>query len=185
MKRIIYLLVAVIGLGVAACGNSNKSKEDKAEKAAVVKKAAVEVEKAVYVEDLLAKAAEHVNKEIVVRGFITHTCKHSGRRCFVVGKDQKTSVRVEAKGNIGGFNRELIGSEVAIKGLLKENRLTKEYIDQMEEDVNEKQGKEDGAVESCQAEMNNIKSMREWMKANNKEFYSLYYIDGMDYEVIE
>ena len=96
-----------------------------------------------------------------------------------------TSVRVEAKGNIGGFNRELIGSEVIIKGILREIRLTKEYIDQAEEELKEKQGKAEGNGETYDAEMNNIQSMREWMKANNKDYYSIYYIDGTEYEVAE
>ena len=181
MKNFIYVLVAVLGLGLTACGGNNKKQAAETTE----ETSAVAVDKALYVEDLLAKAETVVDKEVVLRGFITHTCKHSGRRCFVVGKDQKTSIRVEAKGNIGGFNRELIGSEVAIKGTLRENRLTKEYIDQMEEELNEKKGKEDGSAESCDAEMKNISSMREWMKNNNKEFYSLYYIDGLEYEVIE
>ena len=180
MKNFIYVLVAVLGLGLTACGNTKKQSAEGAEQ-----EAKVAVDKALFVEDLLAKAETEVNKEITLRGFITHTCKHSGRRCFVVGKDQKTSIRVEAKGNIGGFNRELIGSEVVIKGTLRENRLTKEYINQMEEEVNEKKGKAEGNGETCDAEMKNIASMREWMKQNNKDFYSLYYVDGTEYEVVE
>ena len=179
MKKIFFVLVAVLSL--TACGNGNKSTNNESS----AKEETVAISKAVYVDDLLTNAASQVDKEVIVKGVITHTCKHSGRRCFIVGQDQKTSIRVEAKGNIGGFNRELIGSEIAVKGILRENRLTKEYIDQMEEQVNDKQGKEDGSAETCEAEMNNINGMREWMKANNKDFYSLYFIDGQEYEVIE
>ena len=181
MKKIVYVMVAVLGLGLTACGNSNKKQASEATEQ--TETVAVDVNKAVCVEDLLAKAETQVDKEVVLKGVITHTCKHSGRRCFVVGKDQKTTIRVEAKGNIGGFNRELIGSEVAIKGTLRENRLTKEYIDQMEEELNDKQGKAD--AETCETEMKNIQGMRDWMKQNNKDFYSLYYIDGLEYEVVE
>ena len=93
--------------------------------------------------------------------------------------------RVEAKGDIGGFNRELIGSDIVVKGVLRENKLSKEYIDQMEKEVNDKKAQETGSAESCESEMNNIKAMREWMKANNKDAYSIYYVDGMSYEVAE
>ena len=31
----------------------------------------------------------------------------------------------------------------------------------------------------------NINEMREWMKAHNKDYYSIYYMDGERYEVIE
>lgn len=180
MKKVMYLMVAVLGLSMAACGNSAKKAE-----AAESEKTEVSVTGAKAVEDVLAEAEECVGKEITVRGFVTHTCKHSGRRCFLVGKDQKTSIRVEAKGEIGGFNRELIGSEIVVKGVLRENKLSKEYIDQMEEAVNEKKGKEDGSAESCDAELNNIAAMRDWMKKNNKETYSVYFVDGIEYEVVE
>ena len=51
--------------------------------------------------------------------------------------------------------------------------------------MKEKQGKAEGNGETCDAEMNNIQSMREWMKTNNKDYYSIYYIDGTEYEVAE
>lgn len=181
MKKLFFIVAAACLLTVTSCVNNNKKSETSQEQST----AALSVNEAKYVEDILKDAEKNVDKEVVLKGFITHTCKHSGRRCFVMGKDQKTSVRVEAKGNIGGFNRELIGSEVIIKGILRENRLTKEYIDQAEEELKEKQGKAEGNGETCDAEMNNIQSMREWMKANNKDYYSIYYIDGTEYEVAE
>lgn len=181
MKKLFFIVAAACLLTATSCVNNNKKLETSQEQPT----AALSANEAKYVEDILKDAEKNVDKEVVLKGFITHTCKHSGRRCFVMGKDQKTSVRVEAKGNIGGFNRELIGSEVIIKGILRENRLTKEYIDQAEEELKEKQGKAEGNGETCDAEMNNIQSMREWMKANNKDYYSIYYIDGTEYEVAE
>jgi hypothetical protein len=137
------------------------------------------------VETLLASADSLVDKDITVRGYVTHTCKHSGRRCFIVGEDQKTSLRVEAKGEIGGFNRELIGSELVIKGKLREQRLSKEYLDQYAEQLNEKASTDAASAEGCESEQNNISAMIEWMKKNNKDYYSVYYVDGESYEVID
>lgn len=180
MKKMMYLAVMVLALGLSACGNSSKKQAETAQDSTTVS-----VASAMNVEDVLAKAEENVGKEITVKGLVSHTCKHSGRRCFIVGADGKTSIRVEAKGDIGGFNRELIGSDIVVKGVLRENKLSKEYIDQMEKEVNDKKAQETGAAESCESEMNNIKAMREWMKANNKDAYSIYYVDGMSYEVAE
>ena len=134
MKKLFFIVAAACLLTATSCVNNGKKSETSQEQPT----AALSVNEAKYVEDILKDAEKNVDKEVVLKGFITHTCKHSGRRCFVMGKDQKTSVRVEAKGNIGGFNRELIGSEVIIKGILRENRLTKEYIDQAEEELKEK-----------------------------------------------
>lgn len=178
MKKL--LLFAAVLLLAASC-NSNKTEQtDQAEDASAVAGAPV-----YKLDSLLVIADQMVDKTVTVRGFVTHTCKHSGKRCFIVGDDQKTSVRVEAKGEIGGFNRELVGSELAITGVLKERRMTKEYIDQYEEQVKEKKAQEDGSAETCEAELSNINGMRDWMKANNKDYYSTYYIDGESYDVIE
>ena len=34
---------------------------------------------------LLAVADQKVNDTITLVGYVTHTCKHSGKKCFVVG----------------------------------------------------------------------------------------------------
>ena len=183
MKKLYFFIVCLtVGTAFASCGNSRKQSEESSTTEQVDQK--IDASKALYVEEILKNAEKEVGKEITLKGFVTHTCKHSGRRCFVMGNDQKTSIRVEAKGNIGGFNRELIGSELVIKGILKENKLTKEYIDQAEEELKGKQGQEsDGEI--CDAELSNINNMRKWMKENNKDYYSVYYVEGTDYEIIE
>ncbi len=171
MKKYLFIILGVI-LAIAC---NSKKEEQKAEKKTIYE-----------VEQFLNAAADNIDKAVTVTGNVTHTCKHSGKRCFIVGEDPNVSIRVEAKGDFGGFKSELIGSKIIVEGIAKEKRLTKEYIDQMEEKVKEKQQKtEDGSSESCQAEMNNINKMREWMKTNNKDYYSIFYIDGESYKVTE
>lgn len=183
MKKLYFFIAALaVSMAFTSCGNSKKQSEESSTAGQVNQ--ALDVSKALYVEEILKNAEKEVGKEITLKGFVTHTCKHSGRRCFVMGNDQKTSIRVEAIGNIGGFNRELIGSELVIKGILRENKLTKEYIDQAEEELKEKQGKESNG-ETCDAELSNIENMRKWMKENNKDYYSIYFVEGTDYEVVE
>lgn len=177
MKQLLFIGLVLACMVSCSGNNSAKQAEQSDEVAAVAGD--------VYgLDDLLLVADDLLDQTVAVKGFVTHTCKHAGKRCFIVGESQKTSFRVEAKGDIGGFNRELVGSELAITGILKERRLTKEYIDQMEEQLNQKV-EEDGSAESCQAELNNISEMRNWMAENGKEFYSIYYMDGLNYEVIE
>ncbi len=179
MKKILFIAFTV--LACVACGNKS---QQTAETPETTTKSDADVP-TYELESLLAVAEQYIGKTVVVKGTVTHTCKHSGKRCFLVGEDGKTSFRVEAKGDIGGFNKELVGSTLAVKGTLQERRLTKEYIDQQEKEVNEQKAKEDGSAESCQAELNNIASMKEWMKTHNKEYYAIYYMDGQSYEVVE
>lgn len=177
MKKVLFL--AALLLTMVAC--NNKKGDQNAQSAAQTESNVVSYP----LNELLTQADKLIDKKVTVVGLVTHTCKHSGKRCFIVGEDQKTSFRVEAKGEIGGFNRELVGSELAITGVVKERRLTKEYIDQYEEQLNEQKAQEDGSAETCEAELNNINGMRAWMKTNNKDYYSIYYMDGEDYEIIE
>ena len=181
MKKIMLLAYMAICL-VSCTSKSTDNKGNDADSTSVAQVSGL----AMYpLDSLLAEADQLVNKKVIVKGSVTHTCKHSGKRCFIVGDNENVSMRVEAKGNIGGFNRELVGSELAITGVLKERRLTKEYIDQYEKDVNEKKVKEDGSAETCQAELANISEMRDWMKKNNKDYYAIYYLDGEEFSIVE
>ncbi len=182
MKKIIYVLIGAAIFG-SCVGNANQTKTTSS--CGCGSECSQSATTNYRIDSLLSRAETLVDKEVVVVGVVTHTCKYSGRRCFMMADDQKTSFRIEAKGDIGGFNRELIGSELAVTGVLRENRLTTEYLNDWEEKVKERQGKEDGSAESCAAETNNIAQMREWMKKHNKEYYSLYYMDGQSYKVVE
>ena len=137
------------------------------------------------VDDFLAVADQNVDKTITLVGYVTHTCEHSGKRCFVVGESQTTSIRVEAKGEIDQFTPELIGSKIAITGIIKEQHLDNEYIDGIETEVKQMEKEEDASEEDCAAELSNINDMRQWMKDNNKDFYIIYYMDGQSFEVLE
>jgi hypothetical protein len=178
MKQLFVL--AALSLALIACSGNKKQQETSDEASTTVVS-----EGPVYALDsLLAVADQEVDKTLTVVGYVTHTCKHSGKRCFIVGESQEASLRVEAKGEIGGFNRELVGSKLAVNGILKERRLSQEYIAELEKDVNLKK-QEDGAAESCEAELSNIADMRKWMKDHNKDYYVIYYMDGLSFETLD
>lgn len=178
MKHLLIFAAAL--LFMVGCGSNNKKAEE------VQEVLTVDAQSPVYTLDsLLAHAESLLEQRVTVIGSVTHTCKHAGKRCFIVGTDPNLTMRIEAKGEIGGFNRELVGSELAITGVLKERRLTQEYIAEAEKEVNEKAAQEDGSAETCAAELSNIQGMKDWMKANNKDYYAIYYMDGESYEVVE
>jgi hypothetical protein len=178
MRKLILFIV--LSLALFSCSGNKKSEAvaDKDLSASVSTKIPTyELDK------LLSVADRELDKTIRVVGTVTHTCKHSGKRCFIVGESEQVSMRIEAKGKIGGFNRELVGSLLKFTGVLKERRLSKEYIDEMEQNVELKK-KEDGAAESCAAELSNINDMRKWMKDHGKDYYVIYYMDATDYATL-
>ncbi|MFT3739506.1 MAG: hypothetical protein QM786_12170 [Breznakibacter sp.] len=178
-----FFFFATLSILAVSCGNHNKPVHNGLENNNPASQA--QVAQSFDLDSLLTVADQKVNDTIKVRGYVTHTCKHSGKRCFIVGKSQSASLRVEAKGEIGGFNRELTGALLEITGVVKERKLTKEYIDQTEKELNERKQKEDGSAETCQAELNNISQMREKMKELGKDYYSIYYMDGLNYDVVQ
>lgn len=174
MKR--YLLILFFATSIIAYGSETGS----------VNNVQIQTDnKVIQLDKLLENADGYVNKKVRVTGYVTHTCKHSGRRCFLTGESQKFTVRVEAKGKIGGFNRELVGSKIEVEGVLKERRLTTEEIDAMEKKIQTKRVANDGSSESCDAETANVQKMRAWMKSKGKNYYSIYYIDGETYNEVE
>jgi len=168
MKQLVFL--AVLASALLSCSGSQKQ--------AAVSDTAVELDQ------LLVVADQKVDNTLTVVGYVTHTCKHAGKKCFIVGESQEVSLRVEAEGEIEAFSAELVGSKLAITGILKEQRLSREYIDEYENDVKQLEGQE-GMAETCAAELSNINDMRKWMADNNKDYYVIYYMDGLTYDVLD
>jgi hypothetical protein len=106
MRKLSVLIL--LALFVFACG-SRQNQTATSEDAVVV----------LTVDELLASAAEHVDKEIVISGLITHVCKHGGQRCFVMGLTDDITIRVEAGDEIESFKQEHVGDVLQITGIFK------------------------------------------------------------------
>lgn len=110
MKKI--ALISLLAVILFACGQQTKKQEAKVEpeKSAVV----------LSVDELLQKAPELADNEVVVKGTVFHVCQHGGERCFLMGSTEDISIRVEAGEKLGAFTQEQMGSELEITGILKE-----------------------------------------------------------------
>ena len=168
MKHLLFL--SIVAVALFSCSGNKKQAEASA--------APFELD------NLLAVADQQVDATITVVGYVTHTCRHSGKRCFIVGESQEASLRVEAEGEIETFSSELIGSKLAVTGVLKEFQISEESINEMEVEVKELEN-EEGMAETCAAELSNISDMRQWMKDHDKNYYTIYYMDGLSYEVLD
>ncbi|MDR2448675.1 MAG: hypothetical protein LBD52_01795 [Prevotellaceae bacterium] len=175
------LLLCLVIFALAACNNSGSKNQTAANAGTETLASALPV---FTIDSLLSQAEQFVDQPVRVTGHVTHTCKHSGRRCFIVNENKEVSIRVEAKGKIGGFNRELIGSAIDVEGILRERRYTPADIDNLQKAIDEKRVKNDGSEEMCNAETANVRRMRTWMKDHGKDYYATYYIDGQDYREV-
>lgn len=173
-----YFFLLFVAFAIVSCNSnkSNKTTEDISE----------EVVATVYtVPSLLENAESLIDQEIQITGLVDHVCSHSGRRCFLIDSVADESIKVEAAGDIESFNKELIGNNLLVTGILKEQQLKATEIDEWETKLVEEYGDVENGGEQCASEMANITSMREWMKKHEKDYYAIYYVDGLSYEVVE
>ncbi|MFI3287148.1 MAG: hypothetical protein R3Y61_01580 [Rikenellaceae bacterium] len=182
MKKI--FLIATAALFAVACGStpSDKKTETKAaETAEVVTSEAA----GLTVAEFISTAEGLVGKEVTLGATVKHTCKHSGRRCFIFDKaDPATTIRVEAGGEIGGFNAELVATDILVTGIVMESRISDEKLAEMEAEYLESIEK-DGTEEHCGSELQNVQSVRAKLKAEGKDYHSTYYLNGTKFSMVE
>ncbi|MCG8412292.1 MAG: hypothetical protein MI739_13525 [Bacteroidales bacterium] len=188
MRKIIFVLITIATISFA-CKNNQKQNQN------IQNNQATWINKAKNVTSLLETANSNIGNQIHVKGTVNHVCQNSGKKLILLDLANDLSIRVEAAGEIAGFNQELNGSTIAVKGILREKKLTAEQINNWENKVKNKAEDEhehehahkDGEEgdDHCSSEMANINKMRQWMKNNNKDYYSIYFIDGTDYEILD
>ncbi len=178
--RKLAILTLIIAVALVSCQNSNKVTKDEPE-----------IKLYYELDNLYNEAPDMVEQTIAVQGTVTHTCSHGGKRCFIEGSTPDLTLRVEAGEAIGSFNADLVGTQILVKGILKESRIPAADIDKKEQEILDKQNEAEhehdgeGHHHDCENELNNIVKMREWMKENNKDYYATYYLEGTEYSKVE
>jgi hypothetical protein len=75
-------------------------------------------ENTLLVADLAEDLSANLDKTIRVRGLVSHVCKHSGKKLFLVGVEKGQNLKVVAAGSLSGFDVALEGTEVVVAGRL-------------------------------------------------------------------
>ncbi|MDT8308484.1 MAG: hypothetical protein RQ866_03075 [Bacteroidales bacterium] len=118
MKKLLVLFIAIAS--IAACGNKNESNEEKPLK----------------VGEFIEVAADYVDSVVVVEGLAEHMCAHSKRKIhFVCPADHDLSIKLFAAKDSADFDPDLQGKILIVTGIVQEERLTKEEVDQMEKEL--------------------------------------------------
>ncbi len=111
MQRVILLvLVAVLMGSCSQTGRTEGVDSQESEKEKII---------TATVEEMLAQPTDYDGKEVAVSGMVTHVCRHGGQKCFVLGEDGETQIRIVPAGDIDEFTIDLEGSTVAFKGTFK------------------------------------------------------------------
>ena len=72
----------------------------------------------VSVDSVQKNPEKYFDKTITLQGRVIHTCKVSGKKMFLAGKDEQNLIRVNAGDNISRFDESLQGEIVIAKGVL-------------------------------------------------------------------
>lgn len=167
-----------------SCNNASKQKKE--EKAAELV--------AMTVDQIQEKGKELVGKEVIVKGLVTHVCKESGARCFVMGSTEDVSIRIEA-GKIGSFSQEQMGSELQVRGILQEVKLDEEDLAEMEKSAaaGESANKDhalghsapdlhaiDGGKHDSINQAQKLDEMNKKLVESGEGYVPVYFIDGLE-----
>lgn len=168
------ILFGSIILAMAACTGNQKNQSDNGNSDA----------NTITVDELLANADTYANKEVIVKGTVTHVCRHGGQRLFIIGSDPDNRLKITTGPSISEFTIELEGSTVEISGKLDEERIDENYLTTWEEEVKAKSEKDEHAegvgihdgdhTNNQQEELEKINKYRAQIKASGKDHISFY-----------
>lgn len=140
------------------------------------------------------QAAANVEKAVIIEGTVIHTCKHSGKRMFLVDGNDSIRVEVTAGKDIIKFDEKLVGSRVRVLGMLKEEKIDEKYLNEWENEVNKPVENHDAGVhtgakghedQGTQEKLDQINSLRTDLKNSGKDHLSFYSIEASNFEEIK
>lgn len=194
MKKItLWTIIAMVAAVMASCSSSSKSENAE--------------DKTISVDQLLADASDLVGDTVTVEGVCSHLCKHGGRKAFLVGSADSVMIRCEAFPAMGEpFPKSVIRHPLAVKGVVREERIDEEAVASMEAQYAESlktqadSVKENGASHEngCSTEkaakgQKGLTTFEERMAdyrakiaareaAEGKPYLSFYYLEAISYE---
>ncbi|MBR9974083.1 MAG: hypothetical protein KFF77_00740 [Bacteroidetes bacterium] len=190
MKQLLSL--ALVALLFTACGQKQDGEQTDAGEVMTVSQ-------------LLESPDQYLGKEITLEGTVTHVCKHGGRRVHITDLEPNVKIRIEAPEEMAAFARELEGSDIVVRCILRETRIDAADLDEWEAEIREeweaelREGMEyenhDHATPSAIAEceendghvepqgLDAVNAKREELKASGKPYLSNWYADAVSYEM--
>ncbi len=190
MKKILLMLFAITLL--FGCGQKDNSGKDEVADNEAIQEQVVEIKLSEFKE----KAPELVGKKIMFTGLVDHTCKHGGKRMFLVDENSDAHLKVEAGEDIGSFDAELTGSTVKVIGVVSEKIIDAAYLDEWEAETKKEIDSEKnlhlGKHENGQKEedetkesLEKIKKLREQLEESGKDHLAFYSVTCVEYKVLD
>ncbi|MBE0647252.1 MAG: OB-fold nucleic acid binding domain-containing protein [Bacteroidales bacterium] len=138
-------------------------------------------------------APYYVDQPVWIEGTVYHTCKHGGKRMFLVDGNDSVMVEVTTGPDIVMFDEALVGSRVHVLGILKEERIDEKYLNEWEAEVmspeeNHEAGLHEGTKghedQPADAKLEQIKALRDQIQESGTDHLSFFSIEAISYEEI-
>jgi hypothetical protein len=140
MTKNLFILFVLVAFLVSCNNTQNKTTEttdqETAEEIAMLT-----------IKDFDNVAEKYVGKEVQIKGLVNHTCKHGGKRMFIIDEETEQTVKIEAGENISSFDAELEGSVVQVNGIVNELIIDEAYLMEWEEELKAEMAENEEAVE--------------------------------------
>lgn len=183
MKKILLSLLLIPLFFIFSCKNSTKTE------------ARVSDTTKITVAGFAGQADSLIDKAVIIEGTVLHTCKHGGKRMFLVdNNNDSVTVEVVAGGEIVKFDDALIGSRVRVNGFLREEKIDTKYLNEWEAEVLKPKaeeaigvhtgvkGHEDNTVKE---KLDQINALRAQLKESGKDHLSNYSIEAASFGEIK
>ena len=185
MKKLLFFLaIGAMLIANNACNNFGKQNED-ATKVAIT------------VDSFLMTPEKWANKDVLIKGTVSHVCRHSGKKLFLFGANPEKTVKVNTGGDFSTFDIKYEGTDVEITGtVVEDEKIDANYLNEWEADI--KKNVEDKDVKVCNAESQaitgqkngkakvadtiedpyaDVKEFRKKLAASGKTYISIYAIN--------
>ncbi|MDZ7777323.1 MAG: hypothetical protein U5L09_17805 [Bacteroidales bacterium] len=126
---------------------------------------------------LTRKPRNYVDQKISVTGIVDHICRHGGKRLLLVADG--ADIHVE---NNQRFDEDLMGNEIELTGIVREERIDESHCLKMEEDVIESHNAGDIDEDHFENKQKQIEFYRDSMEKANVEYLSFYSLDYVDHK---
>ena len=175
MKKSFYTIIAICLL-LVSCKNETKTTEGTTSDLTEVAENQTDIP-LLTLGEFDTKAGDFVEKEVNVKGIVDHVCKHGGKKILLVTDDGDVHIFSDTR-----FDDALMGSEITVTGVVKEEVIDESYCLKMEED-NIKSHKEGVAnKDQYEMKMKHIQSYRDSMKVANVDHLSFYTLDYVSHK---
>jgi hypothetical protein len=171
MIKKLFFTAIVLGFVAFGCNDEAKNDKDNENKQ---DSTAVDETPTVDLKMLYANPGEYIDKEVYVKATVDHVCKHSGKRLFVVQDDE--SIRIHGTER---FDEDIIGKEILVKAVFKEERIDSDYLAEWEAEVRETHKDDD--VEGV-GTLDKIEAMKDSIAGTEKGYVSNYYMEFVDFK---